>query len=96
MVRAKASDADLLRERDVAGMSAAESLPPPLPMSGLRPRLPMRRVARHDPWRRGRVDASRTLRASLRRLGEPATVEWRRRARRPRRVPCSWSTSPAR
>jgi hypothetical protein len=32
------------------------------------------------------VDASRTLRASLQRLGEPAAIEWRRRGVRPRRV----------
>ena len=86
VVRAKASDADILRERDVAGLSAAEKQRINALLAGLRPRLPVRRVARHDPWRRGRVDASRTLRASLRRMGEPATVEWRRRARRPRRV----------
>jgi uncharacterized protein with von Willebrand factor type A (vWA) domain len=86
VVRAMASDADLLRERDVAGLSAAEKQRLDALLGALRPRLPVRRVARHDPWRRGRVDASRTLRASLRRMGEPAPVEWRRRARRPRRV----------
>jgi uncharacterized protein with von Willebrand factor type A (vWA) domain len=86
VVRARASDADLLRQRDVAGLSAAEKQRLDALLATLRPRLPMRRVARHDPWRRGRVDASRTLRASLRRMGEPAPVQWRRRARRPRRV----------
>jgi uncharacterized protein with von Willebrand factor type A (vWA) domain len=86
VVRARASDADLLRERDVAGLSAAEKYRLDALLAGLRPRLPVRRVARQDPWRRGRVDASRTLRASLRRMGEPAPVEWRRRARRPRRA----------
>ena len=86
VVRARASDADLLRERDVAGLTAAEKQRLHALLAGLRPRLPLRRVARHDPWRRGRVDASRTLRASLRRMGEPAPVEWRRRARRPRRA----------
>lgn len=86
VVRARASDADLLRERDVAGLSAAEKRRLDTLLAGLRPRLPVRRVARQDPWRRGRVDASRTLRASLRRMGEPAAVEWRRRARRPRRA----------
>jgi uncharacterized protein with von Willebrand factor type A (vWA) domain len=86
VVRAKASDADLLRERDVAGLSASEKQRLNALLATLRPRLPVRRVARQDPWRRGRVDASKTLRASLRRMGEPAPVEWRRRARRPRRV----------
>ena len=86
VVRARASEADLLRERDVAGLSASEKQRLNALLATLRPRLPVRRVARQDPWRRGRVDASRTLRASLRRMGEPAPVEWRRRARRPRRV----------
>jgi hypothetical protein len=85
VVRARASEADLLRQRDVAGLSAAERQRLNALLSELHPRPPVRRVARHDPWRRGRVDATRTLRASLRRMGEPAPVEWRRRARRPRR-----------
>jgi uncharacterized protein len=46
----------------------------------------MRRTARHQAWHRGDVDASRTLRASLRRLGEPADIAWRRRGVRPRQV----------
>jgi uncharacterized protein with von Willebrand factor type A (vWA) domain len=86
VVRGRASDAELLRERDVAGLSVAEKQRLGSLLASLRPRLPVRRVARQDPWRRGRVDASRTLRASLRRMGEPAAVEWRRRARRPRRA----------
>jgi uncharacterized protein with von Willebrand factor type A (vWA) domain len=52
----------------------------------LRPRPPVRRPSRHQQWHRGDVDASRTLRASLRRMGEPAKIEWRRRGRKPRRV----------
>ena len=47
---------------------------------------PLRRTARHQPWHRGDVDASRTLRASLRRMGEPGDIAWRRRGTRPRRV----------
>lgn len=86
VVRAMASDADLLRERDVAGLSVGEKQRLNALLATLRPRLPVRRVARHHPWRRGRVDPARTLRASLRRMGEPAPVEWRRRARRPRRA----------
>jgi uncharacterized protein with von Willebrand factor type A (vWA) domain len=52
----------------------------------LQPRAPRRRTARHRAWHRGDVDASRTLRHSLRRLGEPAEIAWRRRGTRPRRV----------
>lgn len=86
LVRSRASDTDVLRERDVAGLSPTEKRRLDALLTALRPQLPLRRVARHDPWRRGRVDGSRTLRASLRRMGEPAVVEWRRRARRPRGV----------
>jgi uncharacterized protein with von Willebrand factor type A (vWA) domain len=49
-------------------------------------RPPLRRTARHRRWHRGEIDAHRTLRASLRRMGEPAEIAWRRRATRPRRV----------
>ena len=52
----------------------------------LRPRPPRRRTARHQRWHRGDVDAPRTLRASLRQLGEPAEIAWRRRGNKPRRV----------
>ena len=52
----------------------------------LRPRPPRRRTSRHQRWHRGTVDASRTLRASLRRMGEPAEIAWRRRGNKPRRV----------
>ena len=54
-----------------------------------RPCTPGRRCgvrSRYQRWHRGDVDASRTLRASLRRMGEPAAIEWRRRGTKPRRV----------
>ena len=86
VVRAAASAAEVLRHRDVASMSAAEKYRLAAMFSTLRPRAPMRRTARHQRWHRGQVDASRTLRSSLRRLGEPSQIEWRRRGSRPRRV----------
>jgi uncharacterized protein with von Willebrand factor type A (vWA) domain len=52
----------------------------------LHPRPPTRRTARHQRWHRGQVDGSRTLRNSLRQLGEPARISWRRRGIKPRRV----------
>jgi uncharacterized protein len=85
-VRARASRAEVLRHRDVASLSPAERHRLAELFATLRPRPPLRRTARHERWRRGEVDASRTLRASLRRMGEPAAIEWRRRAVRPRRV----------
>ena len=86
VVRAAASAAEVLRHRDVASMSAAEKYRLAAMFATLRPRAPLRRTARHQRWHRGQVDASRTLRSSLRRLGEPSQIEWRRRGRRPRRV----------
>ena len=58
----------------------------PAMFATLPPRPPVRRTARHQRWHRGEVDASRTLRDSLRRLGEPGDIAWRRRGIRPRRV----------
>lgn len=86
VLRARASEAEVLRHRDVATLSASERQRLAGMFATLRPRPPVRRTARHQPWRRGRVDASRTLRASLRRMGEPAEIAWRRRGARPRRV----------
>jgi uncharacterized protein with von Willebrand factor type A (vWA) domain len=86
VVRAAASETEVLRHRDVATMSASEKARLAAMFATLRPRPPMRRTARHQAWHRGDVDASRTLRASLRRLGEPADIAWRRRGVRPRRV----------
>jgi uncharacterized protein with von Willebrand factor type A (vWA) domain len=86
VLRARASDAEVLRHRDVAALSNAEKHRLAGMFATLRPRPPLRRTARHQRWRRGQVDASRTLRESLRRMGEPADIAWRRRGTRPRRV----------
>jgi len=85
-LRAAASDVEVLRHRDTAGLSADERRRLSVLFADLQPRLPRRRTARQQPWHRGRVDASRTLRASLRNLGEPGRIAWSRPAPRPRRV----------
>jgi uncharacterized protein len=85
-VRAAASTVEVLRHRDVASLNAAERQRLAVLFATLNPRPPLRRTARHQRWRRGRVDASRTLRSSLRRMGEPAEIAWRRRMMKPRRV----------
>jgi uncharacterized protein with von Willebrand factor type A (vWA) domain len=85
-VRAMASATEVLRHRDVADLSPAERQRLSAMFATLRLRPPQRRTARHQRWHRGDVDAHRTLRASLRRMGEPADIEWRRRGVRPRRV----------
>ncbi|PWJ26684.1 hypothetical protein ATK17_2858 [Branchiibius hedensis] len=86
VVRAMASNAEVLRQRDVATLSAAERHRLAGMFATLHPRPPVRRSARQRPSVRGRVDAARTLRSSLRWMGEPAAVHWRRRSVRPRRV----------
>ena len=86
LVRAMASDAEVLQHRDVASLDAAEKRR----LAGMFVRLslhpPERRTARHVRWHRGDLDAARTLRNSLRYLGEPGEIAWRRRGTRPRRV----------
>lgn len=86
VVRAAASATEVLRHRDVAAMSAVEKQRLAAMFATLALRPPTRRTARHREWHRGDVDASRTLRHSLRRMGEPAEIAWRRRGTRPRRV----------
>ncbi len=86
VIRAAASAAEVLRHRDVAALSAGEKQRLAALFERLECRPPVRRTARHRRWHRGDVDAQRTLRASLRRMGEPAEIAWRRRATRPRRV----------
>jgi uncharacterized protein with von Willebrand factor type A (vWA) domain len=85
-IHARASAAEVLRHRDVATLSAAEKHRLAAMFATIRPRPPMRRTARHQTWHRGQVDAHRTLRTSLRRMGEPARISWRRRGIKPRRV----------
>ena len=86
LIRARASEIEMLRHRDVADLDPAEQERLAALIARLRPRVPRRRTPRQEQWRRGRVDAHRTLRASLRHLGEPAGIHYRRRGERPRRV----------
>jgi uncharacterized protein with von Willebrand factor type A (vWA) domain len=85
-LRATASEAEVLRHRDIAEMSAAEKARLAALFETLHPRAPRRPAHRRTAWHRGEVDAGRTLRRMLRRMGEPAEIAWRRRATRPRRV----------
>jgi uncharacterized protein len=86
VVRAAASEAEVLRHRDVASLDAAERRRLGVMFARLSLRAPRRRTARHRRWHRGEVDASRTMRNSLRHLGEPGDIAWRRRGTKPRRV----------
>ena len=82
----RASTTEVLRHRDVATLSSSERAHLAALFAALRPRAPRRRAHRHAPSRRGLVDARRTLRGQLRRMGEPGPIEWRHRGTRPRRV----------
>jgi uncharacterized protein with von Willebrand factor type A (vWA) domain len=81
-----ASEAEVLQHRDVASLDAAERRRLAAMFVRLSLHPPVRRTARHRRWHRGELDAPRTLRNSLRHLGEPGEIAWRRRGTRPRRV----------
>jgi uncharacterized protein with von Willebrand factor type A (vWA) domain len=85
-LRAQASAAEVLRHRDIGEMSPLEKARLAQMFEQLRPRAPWRRARRRTEWHRGEIDAARTMRRMLARMGEPAEIVWRRRARRPRRV----------
>lgn len=86
VVRATASAVEVLRQRDVAGMSASEKALMATMFASLRRPVPRRRATRHTAWHRGVVDPRRTLRRQLEHLGEPVELSWRHRGSRPRRV----------
>jgi uncharacterized protein with von Willebrand factor type A (vWA) domain len=85
-LRVAASATEILRHRDVATLDPRERARLSALFAALPVVPPVRAAARRTPHRRGDVDASRTLRASLRRMGEPARIHHRRRSERPRRV----------
>jgi uncharacterized protein with von Willebrand factor type A (vWA) domain len=85
-LNAMASQAEVLRHRDIADLSATDKARLAALFETLKPRAPQRTAHRRTPWHRGDVDAQRTLRQMLRRMGEPGEVAWRRPSKRPRRV----------
>lgn len=85
-VHAVASPSEVLRHRDVADLSMDDRARLRRLFAALRPRPPARPARRMNPARRGRVDGPATLRAQLRRMGEPGPVHHRRRRTQPRRV----------
>jgi len=85
-ISVSAADTEVLRARDVATLSAVERADVRQMISmlavGTAPRASRRRVAAV----RGEVDPGRTVRAMLRRGGEPTRLERRRRRTTPRRL----------
>ena len=86
LVNAMASESEVLRHRDIADLPATEKARLAAMFETLKPRSPRRAAQRRTRWHRGDVDAHRTLRAMLRRMGEPGEIAWQRRSTRPRRV----------
>ena len=86
IVQVAASEAEVLRHRDVAALTADEKAVMQAMLSSLRPRPPRRRATHRSPWRRGEIDLHRTLRDSLRLMGEPGRVHHRRRGTTVRRT----------
>jgi uncharacterized protein with von Willebrand factor type A (vWA) domain len=86
LLNAMASEAEVLRHRDIADMPAHELARLASMFETLQPRPPRRPGRRRTPWHRGDVDAHRTLRQMLSRMGEPGEIAWRRRSTRPRWV----------
>jgi uncharacterized protein len=86
VLRAMASETEVLRHRDIAERAASDKARLAAMFETLHPRPPRRPAHRRTPWHRGDVDARRTLRRMLERMGEPGEIAWRRRSVRPRRV----------
>ena len=86
VLRAMASETEVLRHRDIAEMAASDKARLAAMFETLHPRPPRRPAHRRTPWHRGDVDARRTLRRMLERMGESGDIAWRRRSVRPRRV----------
>lgn len=83
---AAASDAEVLRRRDLAELGVAEREHLRRILAVLRPEPPSRPALRHRRSRRGPLSPRATLRELLRSGGEPLRLQRQKRSRRPRRV----------
>lgn len=81
-----ASDAEVLRHRDIAELSSGEREEIHRMIALLAPRVGRRRTMRREPGGHRRIDVSRTVRAMLGNGGEPARLVHERRGDRPRRL----------
>jgi uncharacterized protein with von Willebrand factor type A (vWA) domain len=85
-VSVTASDTELLRNRDVASLSAVERDDVRRMIALLAVGTVTRPGRRHSPANRGEVDRARTVREILRQGGEPTRLARRRRTPKPRRL----------
>jgi uncharacterized protein with von Willebrand factor type A (vWA) domain len=81
-----ASPAEVLRQRDLAALTAAERDEVRRLVALLAPATAPRPSRRYRPGRRGDVDPPRSVRLLLRHGGEPTRLAYRRRRVRPRRL----------
>lgn len=86
LIATVASRVEQLRHRDVAELSGPERALINRAIAGLPFHRPRRRSLRTEPFHRGRVDRVRTLRAELRRAGEPGPLHHARRRTAARRL----------
>jgi uncharacterized protein with von Willebrand factor type A (vWA) domain len=86
VIRAKASTRDVLRERDIARLTAAERAELAAMITLMRPGLPTRRSRRRYASHLGAADRRRTIRAMLAAGGEPVRPPRHRAGVRPRRI----------
>jgi len=82
----RASPVEVLRQRDIAALSARERAELRRLVALLAPGTAVRRSRRHRPARAGAVDPPRTVRHMLRQAGEPTRLARRVRRNRPRRL----------
>ncbi len=85
-IHAAASRVEVLRQRDVARLTAAEREEVNRMLALLDGARERRRSRRFAPAHRGRLDTRRTIRETLRRGGETARLRYRAHRTRPRRV----------
>jgi uncharacterized protein len=81
-----ASPDEVLRQRDVAVLTAGERDEVRRLVALLAPAAALRRTRRRRPGRRGEIDQRGTVRVMLRHGGEPTALRRRDRLRRPRRL----------
>jgi uncharacterized protein len=86
LVAVLASEEESLRHRDIASLTAADRARVATLFAGLTVAIPQRRSLRRRPYRRGDIDAARTVREQLRRAGEPGVLRYRRERPRARRI----------
>jgi uncharacterized protein with von Willebrand factor type A (vWA) domain len=86
VLRVAASDAEVLRHRDISELTPAEREHLRELLGLLRVRPPQRRAARFRGAHHGRLDPRGTLRELIRAGGEPGRLKYRQRRRRPRKI----------